>query len=192
MDDIKWLFARGGMDHFIKMKDHMYKDLTIEFLSALDIEVTWGPRCQESTFPSSYKGNSYELNLSTPNIMFSFSPSLDLPCHQVPSSLTWMLLGMKFDVIIGTIHVNVRTLLLGMLISGWPNTYAYIGSLLGTTVRMSLDCLSCTSCLIWWMVTGYILGLSKPINCTVQLQVLWERQSLEASSPPLLGLWVLS
>ena len=46
LDDIRWLFARGGMSHFLEIKQHTYKDLTIEFLSTLHIEVNRGPQCQ--------------------------------------------------------------------------------------------------------------------------------------------------
>ena len=30
LDDIRWLFARGGMGHFIEIKEHTYRDLTLE------------------------------------------------------------------------------------------------------------------------------------------------------------------
>ena len=46
LDDIRWLFARGGMRHFIKIKEHTYRDLTLEFLSTLHVEVMRGPQCQ--------------------------------------------------------------------------------------------------------------------------------------------------
>ena len=46
LDDIRWLFARGGMGHFIDMKVHTYRDLTLEFLSTLHVEVSRGPQCQ--------------------------------------------------------------------------------------------------------------------------------------------------
>ena len=29
LEDIRWLFARGGMEHFIERKDHTYHDLTL-------------------------------------------------------------------------------------------------------------------------------------------------------------------
>ena len=35
-----------GMGHFIEMKEHTYRILTLEFLSALHVEVTRGPKCQ--------------------------------------------------------------------------------------------------------------------------------------------------
>ena len=42
LDDIRWLFARGGIGHFIERKDHTYCGLTLEFLSTLHVEVTNG------------------------------------------------------------------------------------------------------------------------------------------------------
>jgi len=46
LDDIRWLFARGGIGHFLEIKQHTYRDLTLEFLSALHVKVTRGPQCQ--------------------------------------------------------------------------------------------------------------------------------------------------
>jgi len=43
LNDIRWLFARGGMDHFLEIKEHTYRDLTPEFLSILYVEFTRGP-----------------------------------------------------------------------------------------------------------------------------------------------------
>jgi len=37
LDDIRWLFTRGGMSHFLELKEHTYRDLTLEFLSKLHI-----------------------------------------------------------------------------------------------------------------------------------------------------------
>jgi len=45
LDDIRWLFARGGMAHFFKIKEHTYRDLALEFLSTLHVKVTRGPQC---------------------------------------------------------------------------------------------------------------------------------------------------
>ena len=42
LDGIRWLFARGGMGHFIEIKGHTYRDLTLEFLSTLQR----GPQCE--------------------------------------------------------------------------------------------------------------------------------------------------
>ena len=44
--DIRWLLARGGMGHFIEIKEHTYRDLTLEFLSTLHVEVIRGPQCR--------------------------------------------------------------------------------------------------------------------------------------------------
>jgi len=46
LDDIRWLFTRGGMGNFLEIKEHTYRDLTLEFLSTLYVEVTTGPQCQ--------------------------------------------------------------------------------------------------------------------------------------------------
>ena len=40
LDDIHWLFARGGMSHFLDVKEHTYRDLTLEFVSTLHVKVT--------------------------------------------------------------------------------------------------------------------------------------------------------
>jgi len=44
--DIRSLFTQGGMGHFLAIKEHTYRDLALEFLSALYVEVTKGPQCQ--------------------------------------------------------------------------------------------------------------------------------------------------
>jgi len=46
LDDIKRLFARGGIGHFLEIKEHTYRDLTLKFLSTLHVEVIRGPQCQ--------------------------------------------------------------------------------------------------------------------------------------------------
>jgi len=46
LNDIQWLFARGGMGHFLEIKEHTYQDPTLEFRSTLHVEVTRGPQCQ--------------------------------------------------------------------------------------------------------------------------------------------------
>ena len=48
LEDMRWLFARGGMGQFIEMKDHTYRDLTLEFLSTLRVEVTSAAQCEEA------------------------------------------------------------------------------------------------------------------------------------------------
>ena len=45
LDDIHWLFARGGMGHFLELKEHTYRDMTLDFLSTLHVKVTRGPQC---------------------------------------------------------------------------------------------------------------------------------------------------
>jgi len=46
LDDIRWLFARGGMGHSLEIKEYKYQNLTLEFLSAFHVEITRGPQCQ--------------------------------------------------------------------------------------------------------------------------------------------------
>jgi len=84
-----------------------------------------------------------------------------------PENLTRMPFGMRFLRIIGTIQVHARAPLLGILLFGWPNACFHVVSLLGTTTWMSLDYLSYTFCIVWWMANGLTLGLSWPINCIV-------------------------
>ena len=43
LDDICLLFARGGIGHFLEIKEYTYRDLTLEFLSTLHVKVTRGP-----------------------------------------------------------------------------------------------------------------------------------------------------
>ena len=38
LQDIRWLFASGGMGQFVEMKNHTYRHLTIEFLSTLHVQ----------------------------------------------------------------------------------------------------------------------------------------------------------
>ena len=47
LDDTWWLFARGGIGQFTEMKDHIYRDLTLEFHSTLHVNVVKGLECQE-------------------------------------------------------------------------------------------------------------------------------------------------
>ena len=78
LDDIRCLFARGGMGHFLEIKDHTYRDLTLEFLS------TKGPQYQAEYISFYLQGQFYELKLGAFNSIFSFPPSMDLPNRQVP------------------------------------------------------------------------------------------------------------
>jgi len=84
LDDIRWLFARGGMRHFLEIEEYTYWDLTLESLSTLHVEVTRGPQCQARYISFYLQGKSYELNLRTFTSIFDFSPSLDLSNCQVP------------------------------------------------------------------------------------------------------------
>jgi len=36
-------FTRGGMGHLLEIKEHTYRNLILEFLSTLHVEVTRGP-----------------------------------------------------------------------------------------------------------------------------------------------------
>ena len=56
LDDIRWLFARGGLSNFLEIKEHTYKDLTIEFLGTLHIKVTRGPQCQAEYIAFYFQG----------------------------------------------------------------------------------------------------------------------------------------
>jgi len=82
LDDIRWLFARGGMGQFLEIKEHTYRDLTLEFVSTLHVEVTTGAQCQAGNISFYLQGQLYELNLGTFISIFGFPP--DLPNHQVP------------------------------------------------------------------------------------------------------------
>ena len=42
LDDIRWLFAGGGMGLFLETKDQTYRELTLEFLSTLHVGVRRG------------------------------------------------------------------------------------------------------------------------------------------------------
>jgi len=83
LNDIHWLFTRGGMSNFVELKGHTYRELTLEFLSALHVEVTRGPQCQAGYISFRLQGQLYELNLGTFNSIFGFTPNMDLSHHQV-------------------------------------------------------------------------------------------------------------
>ena len=76
----------GGLGYFIEIKEHTYRDLTLEFLSTLLIEVTQGPQCQAEYIFFYLQGKFYELNLGTFNSIFGLPPNMDLPNHQVPEN----------------------------------------------------------------------------------------------------------
>jgi len=84
LDDIRWLFARDSVGHYIEIKEHTYRNLTLEFLGTLHIEVTRGPQCQARYISFYLQGQLYELNLGTFNIIFDFSPCMDLLNWRVP------------------------------------------------------------------------------------------------------------
>jgi len=85
LDDIRWLFARGGMAHLFKIKEHTYRgDLTLEFVSILNVEVTRGPQCQAGYISFYLQGKFYKMNLGTFNSIFIFPPSMDLSNRRVP------------------------------------------------------------------------------------------------------------
>jgi len=72
------------MGQFIKMKYHTYRDLTLELSSTLHVDVTSGAQRQEGYISFYLQGQFYELNLSTFNEIFGFSPSLDVLMRRVP------------------------------------------------------------------------------------------------------------
>jgi len=84
LDDIRWLFVRGGIGHLLEIKEHTYQDLTLEFLSTLHVEVTRGSRCQAGHRLFYLQGQFYEMNLGTFNSMLGFPLSMDLSNHQIP------------------------------------------------------------------------------------------------------------
>jgi len=62
LDDIRRLFVWAGMGHFMEIKEHTYRDLTLEFLSILHVEVTRGPQCQAGYISFFLQGQLYKLN----------------------------------------------------------------------------------------------------------------------------------
>jgi len=75
------LHGVGAKAFFIEMKVHIYRDLTLEFLSTLHVEVTRGPQHQAGYIFCYSQGQFYELNLGTFNSIFGFPPSMDLRNH---------------------------------------------------------------------------------------------------------------
>ena len=84
LDDIRWLFAKGGMGQFLEIEEYTYGDLTLESLSTLHVKVTRGSQCQAGYISFYLQDQLYELNLDTFNSIFGFPPSTDLPNRQVP------------------------------------------------------------------------------------------------------------
>jgi len=101
IDDIRWLFARGGMGPFIERKDHTYCNLTLKFLSTWHVEVMNGAQCQEGYILFYLLGQFYELNLSAFNEIFGFPPSLDVTLRKVPRQVNpnafWFEIARNFN-----------------------------------------------------------------------------------------------
>jgi len=62
LDDIHWLFAKGEMGQFVEFRDCTYRNLILEFLSTLHVEIIRGPRCQEGYSSFYLQGQLFELN----------------------------------------------------------------------------------------------------------------------------------
>ena len=89
-DDKELLGHLGLLDDILWMKEHTYRDLILEFLSTLHVEVTRGAHYQARYISSYLQGQFYELNLGTVNNIFGFPPSMDLPNRQVLKNSTRM------------------------------------------------------------------------------------------------------
>ena len=72
------------MSQFFEAQDHVCRDLTLEFLSTLYVDVIRVPCYQESYISFYLNREFYELHLSAFNTIFGCPPSLDLPYHCVP------------------------------------------------------------------------------------------------------------
>ena len=72
------------MGQVLEARDHNYRDLTLEFLSALHVDVTSGPQCQEGYLSFYLNRDFCELNLIAFNSMFGFPPNMDLPYRYAP------------------------------------------------------------------------------------------------------------
>jgi len=57
-----WGRYGGGMSHILELKEHIYGDLALEFLSTLHVEVTRDPQCQARYISFYLQGYLYELN----------------------------------------------------------------------------------------------------------------------------------
>ena len=106
LDDIVWLFVKGSMGHFLKSKEHTYRNLTLEFLSTFHVEVTRGPQCQAGYISFYLQVQFYELNLGTFNSIFDFSPSMDLPNCQVPCEFK---LNAFWAELLGSVRYNTSS-----------------------------------------------------------------------------------
>ena len=72
------------MSHCLELKEHTYRDLTLEFLSTLHVEVIRRPQSQAEYILFYLQGQLYGLKLGTFNSIFGFPPSMDLSHRQVP------------------------------------------------------------------------------------------------------------
>ena len=115
LDDIRWLFARGGMSHFLELKKHTYRDLTLEFLSTLHVKVTRGPQCQAGYISFYLQGQLYELNLGTFNSIFGFPIAWTYRTVKSPANSTRMHFGVNFRGVLGTTPVHQGAHILGTL-----------------------------------------------------------------------------
>ena len=104
LDDIRRLFARGGIGNFLEIRDHTYRDLTLDFLSTLHSDITSGPRCQEGYISLYLNKKFYELNLS------SFNQVWTCPINMSLKNLTRMHFGKKFLGIIVMIRATLKAL----------------------------------------------------------------------------------
>jgi len=132
--DICWLFAQGGMDQFLETRDHTYRDVTLEFLSTLHVEVTSGPRFEEGYIFFYLNREFYELNLSAFNNIFGFLPSMDLPYHHVPKEFNpnafwyelygdhWYDTSNSKDIIIPNAYICVAQQLLACGLFAWEDS----------------------------------------------------------------------
>ena len=124
--------TRGRMGQLIEIRDHNYRDLTLEFSSTLHVKVTQAPQCQEGF--SYLQGEFYELNLNTLNNMLVFQLAWTCLGVKSPQNLTRMSFRMRFSRIISIIQVHAKAPSLGILVFGWPNACFHVASLLGTIV----------------------------------------------------------
>jgi len=113
LDDITWLFTRGGMGHILEIKEHTYQDLTLEFLSTLHVEVTRGPQCQAGYILFYLQGQLYELNLDTLNSIFGFPHNMDLSHCQVPCESNPNVFWGELSGSVSTVLVHQNTHILG-------------------------------------------------------------------------------
>jgi len=71
------------MGQFLEIRDHNYRDFTLEFLSMWHVEVTSRPRYQEGHIFLYLNRDFYKVNLSAFNSILGFPPSMKLPYQHV-------------------------------------------------------------------------------------------------------------